>query len=54
MVLVAMPWLSGIPLWSVKNEGQMAPNITRTVFAPFIVWMENQKTARIQREMIAT
>lgn len=53
IVLVAIPSPSGISFLRVRNEGQMAPSITRTVFAPFMVWMANQKMARIARDMMA-
>ena len=48
-----MPCDAGIWFFRVKKEGQMAPSITRTVFAPFIVWIANQKMARMAREMMA-
>jgi hypothetical protein len=53
MVLVSMPWSAGMWFFIVRNDGQIAPSITRTVLAPFMVWMANQKIARIAREMIA-
>ena len=53
MVAVSMPWLSGIPFSSVRKEGQMAPIMTRTEFAPFMFWMANQKMARMARETMA-
>jgi hypothetical protein len=31
----------------------MAPSMTRTVLAPFMVWIANQKMARMARDMIA-
>lgn len=37
----------------VRKLGQMAPNMTRTVLAPFIVWIANQKMARIALDTIA-
>jgi hypothetical protein len=37
----------------VKKDGQMAPSMTRRVLAPFMVWMENQKTPRMARDMMA-
>lgn len=54
IVFVVMPSDLGMLFLSVKNEGHIAPSMTRTVFAPFMVWMANQKMARIAREMIAT
>jgi hypothetical protein len=53
IVLVVIPASAGRSFLSRRNDGQMAPNITRIVFAPFIVWMANQKTARIARDMMA-
>lgn len=53
MVFVSIPWDSGIPLCSVRNDGQMAPIMTLTELAPFMFWMENQKMARMAREMMA-
>lgn len=53
MVLVSIPWLAGIWFLSVRKEGQMAPSMTRTVFAPFMVWIANQKMARIARDIMA-
>ena len=53
MVAVSMPWLSGIPFPSMRKEGQMAPIMTRTEFAPFMFWMANQKMARMARETMA-
>ena len=53
MVAVSIPWLSGIPFLSVRKEGQMAPSMTRTAFAPFMFWIANQKTASTAREMMA-
>lgn len=52
MVAVSMPCDSGMWLGSVKNEGQIAPIMTRNVLAPFIVWIANQKIAKIAREMM--
>ena len=40
-------------LGSVRNDGQMAPIITRIVLAPFMVCTANQKMARMTREMMA-
>jgi hypothetical protein len=53
MVLVSMPWDAGIWFGRVRKEGQIAPSMTRTVLAPFMVWMANQKMARMARDMIA-
>jgi hypothetical protein len=53
MVAVSMPWLFGIPLCRVRKDGQMAPIITRTEFAPFMFCMANQKTARMARDTMA-
>jgi len=53
IVLVAISASAGRSFLSVRNDGQMAPSMTRIVFAPFIVWMANQKTARIARDMMA-
>jgi hypothetical protein len=36
MVAVSIPWLAGMPLRRVRKEGQMAPIMTRTEFAPFM------------------
>lgn len=35
IVFVVIPCSTGIELCKVKNEGQIAPIMTRTVFAPF-------------------
>ena len=53
IVAVSIPWDSGMWLGRVRKEGQIAPIITRTVLAPFMVWIANQKMARIAREMMA-
>jgi hypothetical protein len=53
-VAVSIPCDSGIVFLSVRNDGQMAPIITRTVLAPFMVWIAYQNMARMAREMIAT
>jgi hypothetical protein len=53
IVFVVMPCDSGIWFFSVRKDGQIAPSITRTVLAPFMVWMANQKMARMAREMMA-
>lgn len=37
MVLVVMPSDSGMSFLSLRKDGQMAPSMTRTVFAPFMV-----------------
>lgn len=54
MVLVSMPWLSGIVFFNVKKLGQMAAIMHLTALAPFMFWIANQKMARIAREMMAT
>ena len=54
IVLVSMPCDSGILLCRLRNDGQIAPIMTLTEFAPFIFWIENQKIPRIAREMMAT
>jgi hypothetical protein len=53
IVFVSIPCDSGIPLCSVRNEGQIAAIITLTLLAPFMFCIENQKTARMAREMMA-
>lgn len=53
IVAVSMPWLAGMPLCSVRKDGQMAPIMTRTEFAPFMFWIANQKIARMAREIMA-
>lgn len=53
IVLVVMPWSSGMVFLRVRKEGQIAPIMTRTVFAPFMVCIANQKIARITLEMMA-
>lgn len=53
MVASSMPWLSGIWFLSLRKLGHMAPIITLTVLAPFIVWIANQKMARIALEIMA-
>jgi hypothetical protein len=53
IVAVSMPWETGMPFFSVKKLGQIAPIMTLTEFAPFIFWMANQKTARMARETMA-
>jgi hypothetical protein len=52
-VFVSMPWDSGMPFLRVRNEGQIAPSMTRTALAPFMFWMANQKMARMAREIMA-
>ena len=54
IVFVVMPWSSGIVFFNVRKDGQIAPSITRTVFAPFMVWIANQKMAKIHLDMMAT
>lgn len=53
IVFVVIPCDSGIWFFNVRKEGQIAPSITRIVLAPFIVWMANQKIARMAREIMA-
>jgi hypothetical protein len=53
IVLVSMPWDSGMSLRSVRNDGQMAPIMTRTLFAPFMFWIANQKIASTARDTMA-
>lgn len=36
----------------VRKDGQMAPNMTRMVFAPFMVWIANQKTDKMTLDTI--
>lgn len=52
-VASSMPSHAGIRDGRVKNDGHMAPIIARTVFAPFMVWIANQKVARMTREIMA-
>jgi hypothetical protein len=53
IVLVSMPWDAGIVFFMVRKDGQMAPIITRTVFAPFMFCTANQKMARMARLIMA-
>ena len=52
-MFVAIPWFLGMVFGNVRKLGQIAPSMTRTVLAPFMVWMANQNIANIAREMIA-
>ena len=54
IVFVAIPWLAGIVFFMVRKLGQIAPSMTRTVLAPFMVCIAYQKRAKMQREMMAT
>lgn len=54
IVLVSIPWDSGMSFLSVKNDGQIAPIMTRTAFAPFMFCTAYQKTARMARDIMAT
>lgn len=53
-VASSIPCHGGMFDGSVRKEGQIAPIIQRTVNAPFIVWIANQKVASIARETMAT
>lgn len=53
-VASSIPCHGGMCDGRVKNEGHIAPIMQRTVNAPFIVWIANQKVARMTRETIAT
>lgn len=48
-----MPCDSGIPLCSVKKDGQIAAIMHLTALAPFMFWIAYQKTARIARDTMA-
>jgi hypothetical protein len=53
IVFVSMPWDAGMSFRSVRNDGQIAPIMTRTLFAPFIFWIANQKMANTARDTMA-
>ena len=53
-VASSMPCEAGMLEGNVRNDGQIAPIIHLTVYAPFMVCIANQKIARIALEIIAT
>lgn len=52
-VASSMPSHAGMRDGSVRKDGQMAPIMHRTVYAPFMVWMANQLWALVHPEHIS-